>query len=58
VLSNAAAVSAAVDLKQGTIHVQANAAAAREAIDMPQAPSICHAMLPPCVQPLIRSEGL
>ena len=43
-LSNAAAVSAAVDLKQGTIHVQANAAAAREAIDMPQAPSICHAI--------------
>ena len=36
--------SPAVDSKQGTIHVQPDAAAVRAVIDVEQASSICHAM--------------
>ena len=46
-------LSPAVDSKQGTIHVQPDAAAVRAVIDVEQASSICHAerMLPLCGQP-------
>ena len=37
-------LSPAVDSKQGTIHVQPDAAAVRAVIDVEQASSICHAM--------------